>query len=138
MSKVEYINTDSFASEVETNEGTVIVDFTATWCPPCKMLAPVLDRVADKYTGQAKFVKVDIDENTEVAAKIRRAADPEFAVLQKRRSRRSEHRLHRRRRVVEQSRRRSGQVNLGRTQKSHGNRRGFFCRSISAPRVRSA
>ncbi len=69
MSKVEYINTDSFASEVETNEGTVIVDFTATWCPPCKMLAPVLDRVADKYTGQAKFVKVDIDENTEVAAK---------------------------------------------------------------------
>ena len=69
MSKVEYINTDNFASEVETNEGTVVVDFTATWCPPCKMLAPVLDRVAEKYTGQAKFVKVDIDENVEVAAK---------------------------------------------------------------------
>ncbi len=69
MSKVEYINTDSFASEVENNEGTVVVDFTASWCPPCKMLAPVLDRVADKYTGQAKFVKVDIDENVEVAAK---------------------------------------------------------------------
>lgn len=69
MSKVAYINTDSFASEVENNEGTVVVDFTATWCPPCKMLAPVLDRVADKYEGQAKFVKVDIDENVEVAAK---------------------------------------------------------------------
>ena len=69
MSKVAYINTDNFASEVENNEGTVVVDFTATWCPPCKMLAPVLDRVADKYDGQAKFVKVDIDENVEVAAK---------------------------------------------------------------------
>ena len=69
MSKVPAINTENFASEVEKNEGTVVVDFTATWCPPCKMLAPVLDRVAEKYEGQAKFVKVDIDENTEVAAK---------------------------------------------------------------------
>ena len=69
MSKVPAINTESFASEVENNEGTVVVDFTATWCPPCKMLAPVLDRVAEKYDGQAKFVKVDIDENVEVAAK---------------------------------------------------------------------
>ena len=69
MSKVAYINTDNFASEVENNEGTVVVDFTATWCPPCKMLAPVLDRVAEKYEGQVKIVKVDIDENVEVAAK---------------------------------------------------------------------
>ena len=69
MSKVAAINTASFAGEVENNEGTVVVDFTATWCPPCKMLAPVLDRVAEKYEGQAKFVKVDIDENVEVAAK---------------------------------------------------------------------
>ena len=69
MSTVAAINTANFASEVEKNEGTVVVDFTATWCPPCKMLAPVLERVAQKYQGQAKFVKVDIDENTEVAAK---------------------------------------------------------------------
>ena len=69
MSKVAYLNTDNFASEVENNEGTVVVDFTATWCPPCKMLAPVLDRVAEKYEGQVKIVKVDIDENVEVAAK---------------------------------------------------------------------
>lgn len=69
MSTVAAINTANFPSEVENNEGTVVVDFTATWCPPCKMLAPVLERVAQKYEGQAKFVKVDIDENVEVAAK---------------------------------------------------------------------
>ena len=69
MSNVAAINTQNFASEVEQNEGTVVVDFTASWCPPCKMLAPVLDRVAQKYEGQAKFVKCDVDENVEVAAK---------------------------------------------------------------------
>ena len=69
MSNVAAINTQNFASEVEQNEGTVIVDFTASWCPPCKMLAPVLDRVAQKYEGQVKFVKCDVDENVEVAAK---------------------------------------------------------------------
>ena len=69
MSNVAAINTQNFASEVEQNAGTVIVDFTASWCPPCKMLAPVLDRVAQKYEGQAKFVKCDVDENVEVAAK---------------------------------------------------------------------
>ena len=69
MSTVASINTQNFESEVESNEGTVVVDFTASWCPPCKMLAPVLERVAQKYEGQAKFVKCDVDENVEVAAK---------------------------------------------------------------------
>ena len=69
MSSVASINTQNFGSEVESNQGTVVVDFTATWCPPCKMLAPVLDRVAEKYAGQVKIVKVDIDENVEVASK---------------------------------------------------------------------
>lgn len=69
MSNVAAITTQDFASKVEQNEGTVIVDFTASWCPPCKMLAPVLDRVAEKYAGRATFVKCDVDENVEVAAK---------------------------------------------------------------------
>jgi len=69
MSKVPALSSDSFASSVENASGVVVVDFTATWCPPCKMLAPVLDRVSEKYEGRAKFFKVDVDENPETAGK---------------------------------------------------------------------
>jgi thioredoxin 1 len=44
-----------------------VVDFTASWCPPCKALAPVLDSVAQSLADRAKIVKVDIDENSELA-----------------------------------------------------------------------
>ena len=69
MSKVAYLGNENFAAEVESQSGAVVVDFTATWCPPCKQLAPVFERVAQNYEGKAKFYKVDIDENVEVAAK---------------------------------------------------------------------
>ncbi len=69
MGKVAELSTQEFAQAVENVSGTVVVDFTATWCPPCKMLAPVFERVADKYEGKAKFFKVDVDQNVEVAAK---------------------------------------------------------------------
>ncbi|RYG70447.1 thioredoxin [bacterium] len=69
MSKVTVLGTDNFAAEVESASGAVVVDFTATWCPPCKMLAPVFERVAQTYDGKAKFFKVDVDESVEVAAK---------------------------------------------------------------------
>lgn len=69
MSKVPALTSDSFAASVEDAQGVVVVDFTATWCPPCKMLAPVLDRVSEKYEGRAKFFKVDVDENPETAGK---------------------------------------------------------------------
>lgn len=69
MSKVNYLSNENFATEVETASGAVVVDFTATWCPPCKMLAPIFERVAQSYEGKAKFFKVDIDENVETSAK---------------------------------------------------------------------
>lgn len=69
MGKVAELSTQDFANAVESSDGTVVVDFTATWCGPCKMLAPVFERVADKYEGRAKFFKLDIDQNVEVAAK---------------------------------------------------------------------
>ncbi|HEX8463798.1 MAG TPA: thioredoxin [Abditibacterium sp.] len=69
MSKVDYLKNENFAAEVENASGAVVVDFTATWCPPCKMLAPVFERVATNYEGKAKFFKVDVDETVEVAAK---------------------------------------------------------------------
>lgn len=69
MAKVPALTSDNFATAVENASGVVVVDFTATWCPPCKMLAPVLDRVSEKYEGKASFYKVDVDENPETAGK---------------------------------------------------------------------
>ncbi len=69
MSKVNYLGNEDFATEVESANGAVVVDFTASWCPPCKMLAPIFERVAGSYEGKAKFYKVDIDQNVETAAK---------------------------------------------------------------------
>ncbi len=48
---------------------TVVCDFFATWCQPCRMLAPVMDKCSEKFADKAVFVKVDIDENMELAAR---------------------------------------------------------------------
>ncbi len=45
----------------------MVVDFYATWCEPCRVLSPLLDRVADDYTNKIKFVKVNVDESPELA-----------------------------------------------------------------------
>lgn len=60
------INTREFNSEVLNQSGVVIVDFYATWCGPCKMLAPVLESI-DNEMGNIKVVKVDIDESRRLA-----------------------------------------------------------------------
>lgn len=61
------INTNEFASEVENKEGVVLVDFFATWCGPCKMLAPVYSSLGEEMEGKAEFLKVDIDQSMELA-----------------------------------------------------------------------
>ena len=58
------VGTDAnFAAAVLNSNKPIMVDFTATWCTPCKRLAPIVDQVADEYAGRAIVVKVDIDEN---------------------------------------------------------------------------
>lgn len=61
---MEIINSTQF-DEV-TSKGIVVVDFFANWCGPCKMLAPVLEEMADEYK-QVKFVKVDVDQDVDLA-----------------------------------------------------------------------
>ncbi len=56
-----------FQSEVLASTQPVLVEFYATWCAPCKMMAPVLDEVAQAVTGKAKVVKIDIDKAMDVA-----------------------------------------------------------------------
>ena len=53
-----------------------MVDFWAEWCPPCKMLSPILDRVAEKYAGRLKVVKCNIDENQDIAEQYAIASIP--------------------------------------------------------------
>jgi len=60
---------DNFSQDVLTAEGPVLVDFWAEWCGPCKMIAPVLEELADDYDGKLKICKLDIDANTQTAPK---------------------------------------------------------------------
>jgi thioredoxin 1 len=59
----------SFKAEVLDSATPVLVDFWATWCAPCRAIAPSLEELATQYKGQVKIAKVDVDENNEVAQK---------------------------------------------------------------------
>ena len=61
------INRDNFESEVLKSEGFVLVDFFADWCGPCKMLAPVLNEIAEENEGTVKVLKVNVDSSPEIA-----------------------------------------------------------------------
>ena len=59
----------SFEQDVLKAEGAVLVDYWAEWCGPCKMIAPVLDEIAETYKGKLTVAKLNIDENQETPAK---------------------------------------------------------------------
>ena len=59
----------SFEADVLQADVPVLVDFWATWCAPCRMLAPVIEQVAEEYKGRAKFVKLNVEDNAETAGR---------------------------------------------------------------------
>lgn len=63
---MEQINAEEFYRLID-GALPVVCDFFATWCGPCRMLAPVMEEVSKEFEGRAKFVKVDVDENAELA-----------------------------------------------------------------------
>ena len=62
------LDTENFKSEVLDSEVPVVVDFYADWCGPCKQIAPVIQQLAEKWTGQVTFAKVDIDAHPAIAS----------------------------------------------------------------------
>ncbi|NLO83733.1 MAG: thioredoxin [Clostridiales bacterium] len=62
------LTVDSFDSEVLNSEQPVLVDFWAAWCGPCRMIAPIIDQLADEYEGKLKVGKVNVDEQGQLAA----------------------------------------------------------------------
>ncbi|MFC1878942.1 thioredoxin [Chloroflexota bacterium] len=67
MIELEKLNADSFQQEVIEADTPVLVDFTAVWCGPCKMLDPVIKELAEDWAEQVKVVKLDVDHDPEVA-----------------------------------------------------------------------
>ena len=72
---------ENFESEVMNSDVPVLVDFYADWCGPCKMMSPVVDNIAEKYTGKAKVGKVNVDEQQEIAVQFGIMSIPSFVFI---------------------------------------------------------
>jgi thioredoxin 1 len=80
---MEYtFTTANFEAEVLNSELPVLVDFYADWCGPCKMMAPIVEKIAEDYEGRLKVGKCNIDENMPLVQKYRVASIPTFVIFQ--------------------------------------------------------
>ena len=75
------ITSENFESEVINSSQPVLVDFWASWCGPCRMVAPVVDKLADDFAGRAKVGKVNVDEQNELAGKFRIMSIPTILIF---------------------------------------------------------
>jgi len=69
VSKATPVSSTNWDTEVCKADGLVLVDFWAVWCGPCQMVAPIVDELASEYNGKLKFMKLNTDENPDVAGR---------------------------------------------------------------------
>lgn len=81
MSEIKHINQEDF-EELIANNKLVLIDFFATWCPPCKMLAPVLEEVQKTLNDKIVIAKINVDENEEISRKFRIMSIPTMVLFQ--------------------------------------------------------
>ena len=67
--KIIHLTDGSFENDVRKAEGPILVDFWAEWCGPCKMIAPILDEIAEEFEGKLTITKLNIDQNPATAPK---------------------------------------------------------------------
>jgi len=67
---IKHVSDASFESDVLQADKPVLVDYWAEWCGPCKMIAPILDEVANNYEGKLQIAKMNVDENRDIPAKF--------------------------------------------------------------------
>ena len=73
------LNSQNFEQDVLKSKIPVLVDFSADWCGPCKMMAPVIDELADMYEGEMKVGKINVDQSPDIAQKYNVMSIPMFA-----------------------------------------------------------
>ncbi len=77
----QHITKDNYTTEVENSTIPVLLDFWAEWCPPCKMISPIIDKLAEKHAGKVKIAKVNIDESGELAQKFNVSSIPTLILI---------------------------------------------------------
>ncbi|MDH5643682.1 MAG: thioredoxin [Gemmatimonadota bacterium] len=75
------VTDDNFAEEIEGQEGVAVVDFWATWCGPCQIIAPVIEQIAEDYEGRVKVGKLDVDHNQATAMRFNVRSIPSVLVF---------------------------------------------------------
>jgi len=78
---MKHITKENWEQEIINSDKPVFVDFFATWCGPCSVVAPMLEELDKEYEGKVNFVKVDVDQNKELASKYNIFSIPTLAIF---------------------------------------------------------